>query len=93
MQALGDQRVRERQHQRDVGAGEDREPVGAGLVGQVVAQRADQEELGSRARGRAPWSRRSTCWLMPPPATMLFLSAMPPKASTSVAVLDDLRPR
>ena len=58
----------------------DRRSTGAGLARQIVAQRADENEFAPRARLRI--ASRSICRLMPPLATLLFFSAMPPKAST-----------
>ena len=69
-----------------------RDPLGAGFVRQIVAQRTDQHETRSRARAPRPCAPRSICLLMPPPPTMLFFNAMPPKASTMLAVLGDLLP-
>ncbi len=43
---LGDERVGEAQHERDVGTGDDREPLGVQELGQVVPHRAHQDELG-----------------------------------------------
>ena len=55
MQSLAHQRVRQPEHQRDVGAGPDRMPDRRDLRRQVVAQRADQVEfdaaLAARPRG------------------------------------------
>ena len=42
---LGDQRVRQPQHQRDIGAGADRVPDRLDPGRQIVAQRADQVEF------------------------------------------------
>lgn len=65
------------QHQRRVGVGADERPFGARLLRLVAAQRADQDEFG------APLARRAhaaaLCRLIPPLATALFFSAMPPK--------------
>ena len=46
-----EQRVRERQHQRHVGADLDRQPPRAGRFRHVVAQRRDAVEHGAAARG------------------------------------------
>jgi len=47
MQAFADQGVDDTEHQRGVGAGHCRDPFGAGLDRQIVAQRADQDELAA----------------------------------------------
>ena len=48
--ALGGQRVREPEHQRDVCGRDHRVPLGVQVAGQVGAQRADQHDLGSPGR-------------------------------------------
>ena len=53
VQAFADKRVRQRQHDGDVGARHDRQPLGADEPGQVVAQRAQQHELGAALSCRA----------------------------------------
>ena len=66
--------------------------VGLDLARQIVAQRADQMECCA-ARVRAARSvPRAMCWLVPPPPTSLFFSAMPPNASTSVGFRDQFGP-
>ena len=50
-QIFDEQRVRERQHQRHVGADFDRQPPGAGRFRHVVAQRRDAVEYRAAARG------------------------------------------
>ena len=50
MQALGGQRVREPEHQRDVRRRDHRVPLGVQVAGQVRAERADQHDLGSVGR-------------------------------------------
>ena len=53
MQTLGDQRVREAEHQRDIGAGPDRMPESGQVFRQIVAQRADQMKLDAAPSRRA----------------------------------------
>ena len=45
------QRMDDRHHQRRVGAGDARYPFGAGLVRQIGAQRAHQDELAAAGAG------------------------------------------
>ena len=52
VEALGDEGVGEREHDRDVAARDDGEPLGGDELGQIAAQRAHQHEL------RAPGARR-----------------------------------
>ncbi len=52
VQALAGQCVCDPEHQRDIGAGADRVPYRADFRRQVVAQRADQVELGAARRRR-----------------------------------------
>ena len=56
MQSFDDQRVHQRQHQGDIGARDVADPLRAGFIGQIAAQRADMDELAAarrRARHRA----------------------------------------
>ena len=50
-EVFDEQRVRERQHQRHVGADPDRQPASAGRFRHVVAQRRNAVEEGAAARG------------------------------------------
>ncbi len=53
MQSLDNQGVHQRQHQRGIGAGDVADPLRAGFLGQVFAQRADMHEpaaVGAGAR-------------------------------------------
>ena len=71
VQVLGEQRVREAEHQRDIGAGPDRMPERGEIFGQIVAQRPDQMKFDAApvaprpaARGRCAGScrrRRHRC--------------------------------
>ena len=52
MRVIQNQRVRQRQHQRDVGAGTNLQPVARDVLRQIVAQRPDQNEAtAALARG------------------------------------------
>ena len=53
MQALGNQRMREAEHQRDIGAGPDRMPESGQVFRQIVAQRPDQMKLDAALSRRA----------------------------------------
>jgi len=53
VQVLRDQRVRQAEHQRGVGVGHHRQPMGPRLLRQVVAQGADQHEACSPGVGGA----------------------------------------
>jgi hypothetical protein len=58
------------------------EPFGVDEPGQIVAQRAQQHELGAAARAARRWSRAG-CRLAPPGLTIVFLIGMPPKQTNS----------
>ena len=83
MQSLVDERVRQREHHGDVGARHEREPLGVDEPGQVVAQRAEQHELGAARRAAARRWSRAGCRLAPPGLTIVFLIGMPPKQTKS----------
>ena len=53
VEPLGDEGVGEREHDRDIAAWDDGEPLGADEPGQIAAQRAHQHELGAARPRRA----------------------------------------
>ena len=67
VEAFADERVREREHDGNIGARHDGQPLGADEPGQVVAQRTQQYELGAALSRRAGdhaldagWRRRDS---------------------------------
>ena len=81
VQILAVQRVRQTQHQRDIGIGADRPPVGIEKIGDVVPHRADADHLDAGVApalklARAEWSP------MPPWLICVFFIEMPPKLTT-----------
>jgi hypothetical protein len=76
--------VGQREHQRHVGAGDDGQPLRADELGQVVAHRADEHELGPPRPRRAADDRAPGCRVRARPGlTIVFLSGMPPKHTNS----------
>ena len=61
MQILAVQRVRQTQHQRDIGIGTDRPPVGIEKVGDVVPHRTDADHLDA---GVAPALKVAACGMV-----------------------------
>ena len=83
MQVLLHQRVGERQHDRDVGAGPDRVPFGGQEIRGVVPDRAERHELDAGLLRApvpvGPWCARRCR----PKSSWAFLSGMPPNGAMS----------
>ena len=91
MQSFDDQRVHQRQHQRGVGAGDVGDPSGAGLLGQIGAQRTDKDEIAA-ARGSARHGAALDMLADVPAGHHAVLQRHAAEGEHDLAVLDDLLP-
>ena len=90
MQALGDQRMGQREQHRGVGVRPDRNPFRANGVRAVLADRADVDDLdaGLRQLRNPP---PVECEAQPPLVTWVFFGLAPPNSTISLAcrAIDD----
>ena len=83
VQALGDQRVGQRQQHRGVGIGPDRNPFRRDRARPVVADRADIDDLDAGAASSAI-QRPMACTAQPPFDTCMFFGLAPPNSTISL---------
>ncbi len=82
MPPLFDEHKSDREHEGDIGSGDAGSHSAARSV--AISSLSGLMRTKRAPRARAPFSAgRTTCWLMPPPWTSVFLTAMPPKATIS----------
>ena len=91
VQPFDDQRVHQRQHQGDIGAGDVADPLRAGFIRQIAAQRADMHELAAARRGAR---HRAALDMLAGAAAghHAVLQRHATEGEHDIAVLDDLLP-